>query len=204
MKINEFLQNNLKFDEKKLSEKLSKKLGPNIIILILIAILLVVISENFGSSKPIFSNKDVPQTEDANVIQKVSDDYQSEVEKELKSILEQIDGVGNVRVMITFQGGEEQVPAINTNDSTSQTEENDGEGGTRMTTQNNDGKTVVMMSGDGGNEPLILKKISPSIEGVCVVAEGASNDLMKLNIQQAVITLFGIPENKVTVYPMKK
>ncbi|GAA0177222.1 stage III sporulation protein AG [Clostridium sediminicola] len=204
MKINEFLHNNLKNSEKKLSNKLSKKLSPNIIILILIAILLIIVSENFGSSKPIFSNKDTPKVEDTNTIIQVSQDYQTQVEEELKSILEHIDGVGKVVVMINFEGGEEQVPAINTNDSTSLTEENDGEGGTRKTTQNNDGKTVVMMNGDGGNEPLILKKISPSVEGVCVVAEGASNDLMKLNIQKAVITLFGIPENKVTVYPMKK
>ncbi|MEL7598255.1 MAG: stage III sporulation protein AG, partial [Clostridiaceae bacterium] len=131
-------------------------------------------------------------------------DQQKEMELKLKDILENIKGVGKVKVMIYFKGGEEQVPALNINDSTSLTEEKDVEGGTRKITQNNDGRTVVMMNTENGNEPLILKKYNPEITGVCVVAEGAEDNLIKLQIQKAVINLFGLKENKVNVYPMKK
>lgn len=184
-------------------KNLNKSITPNIIILVLVAVLLIIISDSFSDSKPIFSSEEASTEGETKQVLQVTENNENDVEAKLKEILEKIEGVGEVVVMINFEGGEEQVPAINVNDSTSLTEENDGEGGKRNTTQNNDGKTVVIINGENGDEPLILKKISPAVQGVCVVAEGASNDLIKLQIEEAVITLFGITQNKVTVYPMK-
>lgn len=129
---------------------------------------------------------------------------EAELERKLKDTLENIQGVGKVKVMIYFKGGEEQIPAININDSTSLTEEKDTDGGTRKITQKNDGRTIVMMNTDNGTEPFVVKKYKPEVTGVCVVAEGAENNLIKLQIHKAVINLFGLKENQVNVYSMKK
>lgn len=207
------------FDVNKISDKVKHNKSKNItnlIILALIGILLAVLSNVFKStttSTDVFNpnnnlknGKEVVENkkDDESVVNAEYKDQQKEMELKLKDILENIKGVGTVKVMIYFKGGEEQVPALNINDSTSLTEEKDVEGGTRKITQNNDGRTVVMMNTENGNQPLILKKYNPEITGVCIVAEGAEDNLIKLQIQKAVVNLFGLKENKVNVYPMKK
>jgi stage III sporulation protein AG len=135
---------------------------------------------------------------------KAAADYETEVQDKLKETLEKIDGVGKVDVMVSFESGEEQVPAVNVNDSTSTTQEKDTEGGTRSTTQKNDGSTVVITNQGDKSEPLIVKTYKPKVSGVCVVAEGAENKVTELRISKAVVNLFNISQNKVNVYPMKK
>ncbi len=66
------------------------------------------------------------------------------LKSKLKTTLEKIDGVGKVEVMITFESGEEKVPAVNINNSTNKSVEKDTEGGTRNTTQENEGSSVVI------------------------------------------------------------
>ncbi|MEY7999451.1 stage III sporulation protein AG [Clostridium sp. Mt-5] len=133
-----------------------------------------------------------------------SDNYEKSTQENLKSTLEQIDGVGKVEVMISFESGEEHVPAVNINDSTNTTEEKDNTGGTRNSTQQNNGSTVVTTNDGSKSEPLILKTYNPKVLGVCIVAEGAENKITELRISKAVTDLFGISEDKVNVYPMKK
>lgn len=208
------------FDVNQISNKVKNnkfKNITNLMILALIGILLAMLSNVFKSttaSTDVFNPNNNIMKDGKGVVEQKKDgesvanveykDQQKEMELKLKDILENIKGVGKVKVMIYFKGGEEQVPALNINDSTSLTEEKDVEGGTRKVTQNNDGRTVVMMNTENGSEPLILKKYNPEITGVCVVAEGAEDNLIKLQIQKAVINLFGLKENKVNVYPMKK
>ncbi len=132
-----------------------------------------------------------------------NDDYEKETQNKLKATLEKIDGVGKVEVMITFESGEEKVPAVNINNSTNKSVEKDTEGGTRNTTQENEGSSVVVTNDGDKTQPLIVKEYKPKITGVCIVAEGAENNITKLRISKAVVDLFSLAENKVNVYPMK-
>ena len=106
--------------------------------------------------------------------------------------------------MLTIDGSEEQIPAVNINNSTSNTKEQDNNGGTRETTQKNDGSTIVLTNEGDKNQPLIVKTNKPKVVGVCVVAEGAKERVVELKITQAVTTLYNIHPYKVSVYPMKK
>lgn len=156
-----------------------------------------------GSSNNNTNNSKNSQNKTKNEV-KPSKDYETSMENKLKSTLEQIDGVGKVQVMIYFGSGEEEVPAANENKTKSVTDETDNSGGKRTTTQDLDGSTIVT-SKDGDKEsPFILKDYKPQITGVCVVAEGADNSVIKLNIVNAVVDLFQLNEDKVNVYPMKK
>lgn len=211
-------------DFKKLLEKLiqnnnnknakDKKNIANLLILLLVGILVVVTMSLFKTSStlgtvstPSKNNKDVgniSSEQQSQADDKSSQDYERLVEEKLKNTLENIDGVGKVEVMISFESGEEQVPAVNINDSTNTAEEKDNQGGTRNTTQKNNGSTVVITNNGDKSEPLIVKTYKPKVSGICVVAEGAENKVTELRISKAVVDLFGISENKVNVYPMKK
>ncbi|WP_446899358.1 stage III sporulation protein AG [Clostridium sp. LBM24168] len=153
-------------------------------------------SSNYGSSKTEQTSEKDNSYDSSN--------YEKSVENKLKSTLENIDGVGKVDVMINFESGEEQVPAVNVNDSINTTNEKDNSGGVRTTTQNNNGSTVVITNNGDKSEPLIVKTYKPKVSGVCIVAEGAENKITELRISKAVIDLFNITEDKVNVYPMKK
>lgn len=215
MDFKKWLEKLKKSDEDK--NDLGKKIMPNLLILLLAGVLIVMMVSSYkatnlpsvqvsnfngGSNKE--DNKSDGNAATATSSTKPSQDYETTVQDKLKETLGKIDGVGKVDVMVSFESGEEQVPAVNINDSTSTTEEKDNEGGTRNTTQKNDGSTVVITNQGDKSEPLIVKTYKPKVSGVCVVAEGAENKVTELRISKAVVNLFNIPENKVNVYPMKK
>jgi stage III sporulation protein AG len=189
--------------EKITNDKNGKKTLSNLLILFLTGIL-ILITVNFFTGNSNQNNSDKNQNLSPDLKSVSINDYESQVQEKLKETLEQVEGVGNVQVMVTFECGEEQVPALNITDSTNTTEERDTEGGTRSNTQNNNGTTVVTTSDGSKSEPLIVKTYKPKVTGVCVVAEGADNKLTELRISKAVMNLFNITEDKVNVYPMKK
>ncbi|OPJ63205.1 stage III sporulation protein AG [Clostridium oryzae] len=187
-----------------------KKNVYNLIIAILIGIMIILVSDFFlNTSTPtsanvkevgkLSSNSDKSSSTDESDINQ----YEKEKKTELTSLLKKMKGVGDVDVMIYCNEGEELVPATNSNKSDTDTKETDTEGGKRTQKQKNDDKTVVTSSDDGGSTPFIVKKISPQITGVVVVAEGADDDEIKQSITTAVSGLFGIPGYQVYVYPMK-
>lgn len=181
----------------------------NIIIIFLIGVLLVIAADFFKSSPNLFgtkatSNPAISSTSTANnpVDQNLLN-YEAETKNELKSTLQKIDGVGNTEVMINYESGEEQVPVLNENNSVSQTDEKDTSGGVRTTKQKNDGSTVVMSNDGGKSQPYIVKTYKPKVSAVFIVAEGADNEVIQLQIKQAVVNYFNLPLNKVNVFSMK-
>lgn len=182
------------------------KIIANFIIVFLVGVLILVTSSFFkstGNNGQALSASKSPENNEEN-IQDNKNGEEEDLKFNLKNILQQTDGVGRVEVMIYFESGEEQVPAFNVNDSTNLTEEADNEGGTRKTTQKNNGNTVVITNDGDQTKPLIIKTNKPKITGVLVVAEGAENKVTEYRIRKAVTNLFNIDDNKVNVYPMKK
>ena len=204
---------------KKLLEMLKKgeiknKQVNNIIIVILMGILLIIAASFFKSNTNISTfannnNKNNNQTAAGDSSSNNSQDaediaYENEQESKLKVLLQSIQGVGDTSVMIHFSSGEEQVPAYNENKSSSVINETDNSGGKRTTTQNNSGSNVVFENDGDKTKPLILKKYKPKVTGILIVAEGADDSVIKLNITNAVSEFFDIPVDKVNVCPMKK
>ena len=131
------------------------------------------------------------------------DNYEENEKQELTKLLGTIENVGQVEVMIYFKTGEVKVPAIEESIQEAVTEETDSQGGKRSTTQQTGGSKVVMSGDSGKNEPYILQVNKPEINGVLIVAEGATSAKVKYDIQVAVSSLYGISLDKVNVYPMK-
>mgnify|MGYP001493688327 CR=1 FL=1 len=129
----------------------------------------------------------------------VESDYSIFLENMLVKILSQLNGVGDVHVMITLEDSLEKVPAMNQTKTIETTNEIDSEGGKRETIREDETTQIVNLS----NDVVILKEVKPNIKGVIVVAEGAENPVIVENIYEAVKTVLGISANKVQVFSSK-
>jgi len=106
--------------------------------------------------------------------------------------------------MITLESEGYVEPAFNSIDNKRVTEENDGEGGVRTTTELQVNKQMVLLNKGGREEPLLVKKGTPEVRGVLIVAEGGDSSETVDRITKATSTLLGIPLYKITVLPFTK
>lgn len=119
------------------------------------------------------------------------------LESKLKNILSQIEGAGEIDVMITFESSEEIQPAYNSNSTTEKTEEKDAQGGERTVTTSTENKTMIT---GGSNDPIVIKTTEPKIKGVIVVSSGASDQVVKQNLYSAVQTALQVSGHQVEIY----
>ena len=131
-------------------------------------------------------------------------DYISRLEEKTKGLLSQVEGAGNVDVMITLSSEGESVYAQENKKSTSQTEESASQGDSRGIASETEESTVVTVNnGDGSTSPVVIKEMTAEISGIVIVAEGGDNVLVKDSLIRAAQALFGVPANKVEVFKMK-
>lgn len=202
-------------DKNKINEEINKlmqnKKFVNCLIVLLVIIFLWLAVSNFigddaGLTKG--NEKNTPigakevSAEEGVTTSKELLDYETEQKEMLEEILSKIDGVGEVVVNIYFESSEIKVPATNSNTQISETEEEDTNGGTRVTKQETEGATVVMQNDSNTSEPFITKTYKPQITGVLIVAEGAKSTKITYDIQKAVSSLYNLSLDKVNVYPM--
>jgi len=128
----------------------------------------------------------------------------SDLEMKLKQKLSAIKGAGKVEVMITYKSGKEYVPALSQVESSTVTKEQDASGGVRTVTQSEQNNEPVTMNDSSGAKPLILKEIEPEIKGVIVIAEGADDLGVRIELRRAVQTALGLNANQVEVFTMEK
>lgn len=193
----------------KIKEKITKKSNKftYMIILIIIAGVMILVVSYFNDSTPTFLNLSNDTTFQENKREEnlsTSTTYEDKVKNELKNILSKVKGVGEVDVIIHFEGGEERIPALDSEKSNTVTEERDSNGGNRVNNNNKDGTKVVMSSQGNSTEPLILKTYNPKIIGILIVAEGADDTRLSYELTKIVSSLYDISESKVSVIPMKE
>lgn len=200
-------------DRNKLNSEIKKIMNNknffNVVVFLLIVVFLLLATSafsdgdfNFSSAKDSNPSGAKEVTSNGEVKSKETLEYEEGQRAELKEMLSKIDGVGSVDVMISFESGEVKVPAVNDTTQVAETREDDGEGGTRINTQETNGSTIVMKAADNTNEPYIIKTYKPQINGILIVAEGAEDGKIKYDIQVAVSSLYNLSLDKVKVYPM--
>jgi len=119
----------------------------------------------------------------------------NDLEKRLEEIISVINGVGNVKVLITYEDEGERIPMENINEKSSHDSESvDGE-------RSNEKDIVLEDTGDGESVAL-RKKIYPSVRGVIVVAEGADDIAIKSELIAAVASVTGVSQHKIHVMSM--
>lgn len=210
---------------KKLTDKITgvKKLRKDqLLIMILSGILLCVIAfpvkeKNTGSSankSNISDRYSVTMEKNTQVQAEPDSGWQSEKvgepsytvywEEKLTKSLSQIEGAGEVEVLITLKESEERILEKDIPEQVSETTETDAEGGSRVISERRQEETTVYtVNGDGQNVPYVSKVIQPVIEGVVVIAQGGDSEIVKQNIIETIQVLFGIEANKIRVVKMK-
>ena len=180
-------------------EKLPKK---NQLLLILLAgILLLVIvfpvPEQSGSS-PDQKTEDTEQVLSSDI--RDNGDYEKYLEEKTARVLEDVEGVGEVTVMITLKSDGQKIIEKDQSSSSQSTDEADSGGGTRsVEDQSSDKTSIYEQAADGTSTPYVSKELAPEVEGVVVIADGGDNAVVAQNITEAVQALFGVEAHKIKI-----
>ena len=180
-----------------------KRKNENLIVLLIILIVVVVsINYIFSDSNQQKSNNNFTNETSVMEVSNSKND-KDETEKKLEEILSSIDGVGKVKVMITYSSGSTFVPLYDENNKMSNTTESDDSGGTRTIIENDEQKSIVYKeNSDGTKEPITKNIESPKMEGAIITATGASSNEIKEKIISAVEAATGLATHKIQVFKM--
>ena len=166
------------------------------LVIFLVGVVIVIIAGSY-----IFSDDEV------STVSENSSDYVFDAdvfENKLAKILSEINGAGNVKVMISYRTGVETVPLLDTKDSNTVTQESDSDSA-RRTEQNSVETSIIFNQEKNGNKvPYISKTIMPVVEGVIVTCDGGGDEIVKANVIKAVTVITGVTANKVQVFPTGK
>ena len=213
----------IKLNPNIIKENVIKK--DNMIILILMGVLLLVIAwpmegyeeKDVGvsglwdrNSSTIRETRDKQTSDSLTQESYISQKYLEEeyvvdtLEKRLEEILYAMQGVGQVRVMITLASRGEKIVEKDIPLERSNIVEEDSGGGSRNTNEmNSQEETVYSTNSQGDKTPYVIKETGVEVAGVSVVAEGGDNEVVQKNIGEVIQALFGIEEHKIKVVKMK-
>lgn len=102
---------------------------------------------------------------------------------------------GECSVMLTFEESERSVYAVE--DSVSQEQDRQTNSGSSSSQK----RLVLVENGEGGNQPVLEKKVRPQVNGVVVVCQGAKSMTVCQQVTEAVTTVLGIRSTQVCVCP---
>lgn len=171
----------------KITEKLKKIKHLDIILTVLfIAIILLIY---FSTTGLFNTNDDVEQDTQLNTGQ-VSDfeAYSKDLTSKLEELIGALDGAGQTKVMLYFEEGITTEIAYTTEIKTLSD-------GTQVEV-----KSPVLITNDGKEEPIILQEIMPKPVSIVIVASGAKNTNVKLEIIRLVQAMFELSTSKIEVF----
>ena len=113
------------------------------------------------------------------------------IEQRLEAILSQIEGAGEVRVLLTQKTGERYT--YQTNDDTT---EDSGGSASRQ-------DTVIITDSNRGQQGLICQVDPPLYLGAVIVCQGGDSASVRLAIVEAVTNVTGLGADKISVLKMK-
>lgn len=181
----------------------------NLIVLVLVGLLLVVVTlptkEEEPSMVPDFTEEyQKEQTEEIGMVVETKEyasiyEYATYLEEKLEKVLTQMQGVGEVKVMITLETTEEQVVEKDEALVRNNTTEEDAQGGNRTVYQLDSGEETVYKKQGSDESPYVTKTILPKISGVLIVAEGAGKGSVSKSITDIAQALFDIEAHKICV-----
>lgn len=120
------------------------------------------------------------------------EDYSlAQTEQRLESLLRNMQGVGQVNVMLTLKSGSTLELAKDSSTSVRDSE----------TKRESD--VVTVSRGSGSEEVVVTRERYPIYQGAVVVCEGGGNSAVRLAVIDAVSVLTGLGSDKITVVQWK-
>ncbi len=172
---------------------------------VLIALIVIGIVFMFISVKPEQKSVPEPPPQSNEVLARPPrQEYKESLERELAAMLCQVQGVGEVLVMVTLDSGPVIEYAQSRETTGRETREQDSGGGTRYIRESTEKTQPVVTRSDGGREaPLVTREMQPGIRGVIVVAEGAENPVVHEQLFRAVQSGLNLAAHRITILPKK-
>ena len=137
------------------------------------------------------------ETTDSETVQTVVSTGQSELEQmeqQLAQLLSQVEGAGQVQVMLTLKTGTQYIYQT---DQVQELQETEGEKKSSTTVS-----TVIVSQGSSQEEAVVTQTIYPTFQGAVVISTGGDQARVKLNLVNAVSSLTGLSADKITVIKM--
>ena len=128
--------------------------------------------------------------------------YEKELERRLKLLLEEMEGVGKAEVMITLQDEGERVVEKDLAQDSQTVSEKEGEASRSTQEKQYQEETVYSQEGGSSGAPFVAREVMPKVEGVLVVAQGGGDPKVAKNISDAVLALFPVEVHKIKVVKM--
>ncbi len=164
----------------------------------LAAIALLFISDFFG--------KEAESTSAEPAVYSVSEmnyeEYAASLERRLTELISSVDGAGSAKVMVTLECGTEYVYASQQKSTSAVSENTNPDGRVSRDEKRSGEESLVLIDVGRGEEPLILKQITPTVAGVVVLCSGADNVNVRQQIINVVTTALGTSSNRVCVTRM--
>ena len=171
-------------------EFFAAKRGRGLLLLLGIAgILLIFLSELIPGQE---QKAAVSATEDLEV-------YVEKLEGRLLETVTLVEGVGEVKIMLTLESGVETVYAStekNTQSSTGTTS------GSDVSNQSSYENEVVLVDDGSGRQALVQTALEPEIKGVAVVCQGGDDIAVIKRVTDVVSVVLGIPTSRICVTKM--
>ena len=124
------------------------------------------------------------------------------LEARLAQLLREVDGAGEVRVMVTLEGTEETVYAQD--ETLEESLSQSGTGAESQLSRQSETQREHLFYDDGtADRPLVESTRQPAVQGVAVLCEGGASASVQLRITQLVSTVLGVPTSRVCVTPMQ-
>ncbi|NLK37950.1 MAG: hypothetical protein GX299_07690 [Epulopiscium sp.] len=187
---------------KELFQPENKKTRMNLLTIFAVGVLLLLAGDTFFQKKET-ENKAPIQEQKEDTIQ-LQNGKEENLEKRLQKILLQVDGAGQVQVMITFRSGAESIVAQEEKVEDSHTEEKMSQGTIKTSENTKQENTVVMLEdGKGNKTPFVVKETVPQVEGVVIVAQGGEDARVRNALTLAAQALLDVPAHKIAILKMK-
>lgn len=168
------------------STHLDKKMLVAVLLLVSGAAVLL-FSETAESKKVLVTDAAVTEKTDA-------DEYITDLENRLASMISLIDGAGETRVMITLESGSEEIYLHDYDYG----ENNDPSGKNSLERKDE----YVIVDGETGEKGIVVRVAEPRIRGVAVVCKGADSETVRSRIVETVTALLDISSARVSVAKM--
>lgn len=129
-------------------------------------------------------------------------DERKKLEDDLKRILLQVEGVGEVDVAVTMESTGRKLVEKDVPLSESSVDETGNGTNSKKESKNSEEATVYLENVDGTKAPYVVEETMPVVRGVLVVAQGANDPQVVAEIKEAAMALFHLEAHKIKV--MKK
>lgn len=177
----------------KLPVRQQKQFDMAIILVSVGVLILLATGEIFGENKNQRTTKsDVTKNIDS------KDDVDERLTGRISNILSNIDGAGQVDVLITYERSVERVYAY-------ETRSNQSQGGSDQRKEMDQEQRIAYWEDEnGGKVPVLTKEIQPEPKGAIVIADGGGEASVKERLSSAIQVLLKLPPHSIQVFPRSK